>query len=85
MQLPHTVVSNSKKLTHPTVQRTVYTIWPEVALIRRIRVCAHGRKKTQERSLTNKHSWAQRKLSPLNILSLINGLFLSLGFNRFNN
>ena len=27
------------------------------------------------------HSWAQRKLSPLNILLLINGLLLSLGFN----
>ena len=30
------------------------------------------------------HSWAQRKLSPLNILLLINGPLLSLGFNGFN-
>ena len=29
--------------------------------------------------------WAQRKLSPLNILLLINGPLLSLGFNGFNN
>ena len=32
----------------------------------------------------NTHSWAQRKLSPLNILLLITGPLLSLGFNGFN-
>ena len=31
------------------------------------------------------HSWAQWKLSPLNILLLINCLLLSLGFNGINN
>ena len=33
------------------------------------------------------HSWAQRKLSPLNLLNIlltINGPLLSLGFNSFN-
>ena len=24
LQLPHTVISNSEKLTHPNIQRTVY-------------------------------------------------------------
>ena len=33
---------------------------------------------------TKKHSWAQRKLSPLNILLSINGPLISLGFNGLN-
>ena len=32
----------------------------------------------------NSHSWAQRKLSLLNILLSINGLLLSLRFKGFN-
>ena len=38
-------------------------------------------------SITNMHSWAQQKLSPLNPLNIllsINGPLLSLGFNRLN-
>ena len=33
---------------------------------------------------TQAHSWAQQKLSPLNIFLSINGLLLSLGFNGFD-
>ena len=35
-------------------------------------------------SISDKHGWAQQKLSPLNILLSINGLLLSSELNGFN-